>query len=313
MAVPVFQSMMYPLLNYASDHKEHQISDFKDFVRNHFNLTSEDLNEKTSSGILRYVSNVQWTITYLYRAGLLTRVKRGTYTISSIGVSYLQQKQSSQQICINDLREFESFRKFISSSNDDEDSNPTQSEPVTTNLTEKTPDESIEESYKLLRSTLAEELLNTIKERKPAFFESLVVDLLIKMGYGGFRKEAGHVVGKSGDGGIDGIINEDKLGLDVICIQAKRYDNDVPVSISDVRAFAGALSSKKSHKGIFLTTSSFPKSAYDFVKTCSDHQIALIDGKRLAELMIEHNVGVSVCKTYQIKKIDDDYFDDNGM
>ncbi len=312
MSVPDFQSMMFPLLHFASDRKEHQISDFKDFVRNHFNLSSDDANEKTSSGILRYVSNVQWAITYLYRAGLLTRVKRGTYKISSIGVSYLQQKQTFQQICINDLREFESFRKFVGTSNDDEGNSPNQSESETTDITEKTPDESIEESYKLLRASLAKELLDTIKEHKPAFFESLVVDLLIKMGYGGFRTEAGQVVGKSGDGGIDGIINEDKLGLDVIYIQAKRYDDDVIVPISDVRDFAGALSSKKSHKGIFLTTSSFPKSAKEFVDKCS-HQIVLIDDERLAELMIEHNVGVSVRETYQIKRIDSDYFNEDDM
>lgn len=311
MAVPDFQSMMYPVLNYASDHKEHQISDFKEFIRDHFNLSSDDTNEKISSGMPRYVSNAHWAITYLYQAGLLTRVSRGTYTISPDGVSYLQQKQTSQQISIKDLQEFNSFRKFVSSSND-EDSEPTQSEPATTNLSEKTPDESIEESYDLLCASLAKELLDTIKDHSPAFFESLVVDLLIKMGYGDFRPEAGLVVGKSGDGGIDGIINEDKLGLDVIYIQAKRYDGDVTVPISDVRDFAGALSSKKSHKGIFMTTSSFPKSAKEFVDKCS-HQIILIDGERLAELMIEHNVGVSVRKTYQIKRIDSDYFNEDDM
>ncbi len=310
MSVPDFQSMMYPLLNYASDHKEHQISDFKEFIRNHFNLSSDDANEKISSGSPRYVSNAQWAITYLYQSGLLTRVSRGTYSISPNGVSFLQQKQTSQKINIKDLQEFDSFRKFVGSSNDDEGNKQSQRGTVTTNLTEKTPDELIQESYNLLCASLAKDLLDTIKERKAEFFETLVVDLLIRMGYGGSRTEAGQVVGKSGDGGIDGIIKEDKLGLDAVYVQAKRYDGIVP--IKEVRDFAGALTLKKSHKGIFLTTSSFPDSAYNFVKD-SSLQIVLIDGERLAELMIEHNVGVSVRETYQIKRIDSDYFNEDDM
>lgn len=306
MAVPGFQSMMFPMLNYASDHKEHQISDFKKFIRDHFKLTSEDLNEMISSGSPRYARNVEWAINDLYRAGLLTRVSRGTYAISPIGVSFLQEKQTSQQIRLKDLRKFESFRKFESSSKNNKDSKPTRGKSETTDLTEKTPDEYIQDSYNLLRASLAKELLDTIKEHTPKFFESLVVDLLIKMGYGGSRIEAGQVVGKSGDGGIDGMINEDKLGLDVIYIQAKRYNNTVPTD--EVRNFAGSLTLKRSHKGIFFTTSSFTESAYDFVKN-NPFQIVLIDGERLAELMIEHNVGVSVRETYQIKRIDSDYFD----
>lgn len=312
MAVPDFQSMMYPLLKYASDGKEHGYKDFKKFIRDHFNLTNDDINETINSGAPRYTSNLRWAVTFLHRAGLLTRVKDGIYAISQDGVSYLQQIQSSKQIRIKDLRKFESFRKFESSSKNNKDSKPTRGKSETTYLTEKNPDESIEESYKLIRSDLAKKLLDTIKDHSPEFFESLVVDLLIKMGYGDFRPEAGQVVGKSGDGGIDGIINEDKLGLDIIYIQAKRYDGDATVPISDVRDFAGALSSKKSHKGIFLTTSSFPKSAKEFVDKCS-HQIILIDGEKLAGLMIEHNVGVSVRKTYQIKRIDLDYFNEDDM
>ena len=151
-------------------------------------------------------------------------------------------------------------------------------------------------------------MLDIIKTCSPEFFERLVVDLLIAMGYGGSRKEAGQAMGKSGDGGIDGIINEDKLGLDVIYLQAKRWDNVVPVK--EIRDFTGALASKKAKKGIFITTSHFPKSAYEFVGQV-EYKIILIDGEHLGDLMIEHGVGVSTVNTYHVKTIDSDYFEDN--
>ena len=315
MAIPDYQSMMFPVLNYASDHKEHKISDFKEYIRDHFNLSGDDLNEMISSGTPRYASNAQWAVTYLFQAGLLNRVTRGVYTISDSGAAFLLKMQPKKSICVKDLLEFDSFQRFAvdahvkgaNTVNTEKSSSNTDDSSV---LIDKTPDESIQDSYKMLCSSLAKELLGIIKEHSAEFFESLVVDLLIKMGYGGSRIEAGQVVGKSGDGGIDGIIKEDKLGLDVIYIQAKRYEGAVP--IKEVRDFAGALTLKKSHKGIFLTTSTFPDSAYNFVKD-SSLQIVLIDGERLAELMIEHNVGVSVRETYQIKRIDSDYFNEDDM
>lgn len=173
-------------------------------------------------------------------------------------------------------------------------------------VSDQTPEEVLEYAYQKIKNDLANELIDIIKSCSPAFFEKLVIDLLIAMGYGGSRKDAGEAMGKSGDGGIDGIIKEDKLGLDIIYLQAKRWDNAVPVK--EIRDFTGALASKKAKKGIFISTSSFPKSVYEFVSQI-EYKIILIDGQRLAELMIENNVGLSVINSYQIKTIDSDYFE----
>ena len=173
--------------------------------------------------------------------------------------------------------------------------------------TEKTPQELLDYSFQKITNELSIELLDIVKSCSPTFFENMVIDLVVKMGYGGSRKDAGKAIGKSGDGGIDGIINEDKLGLDTIYIQAKRWENVVPVK--EIRDFAGALLGKKAKKGIFITTSHFPKSAYEYVKNI-EHKIILIDGKRLTELMIENNIGLSVQMKYEVKKIDTDYFEE---
>lgn len=173
---------------------------------------------------------------------------------------------------------------------------------------DQTPEESLEYAYQKLHFELSKELLDIVKSCPPEFFEKLVIDLLITMGYGGSRKEAGQAIGKSGDGGIDGIINEDKLGLDVIYLQAKRWDNTVPVK--EIRDFTGALAFKKAKKGIFITTSSFPNSVYEFVGQV-EYKIILIDGERLANLMIEHSIGLSTVNTYHVKTIDSDYFEEN--
>lgn len=172
---------------------------------------------------------------------------------------------------------------------------------------EDTPEESLEYAYQKLQSDLSKELLDTIKSCSSDFFERLVIDLLITMGYGGSRKEAGQAIGRSGDGGIDGIINEDMLGLDIIYLQAKRWENAIPVK--EIRDFTGALASKKARKGIFITTSSFPKSVYEFVGQV-EYKIILIDGERLADLMIAYGVGVSTVNSYHVKTIDSDYFDE---
>lgn len=172
-------------------------------------------------------------------------------------------------------------------------------------------EESIEENYQQIRDKLATELLQQIKNNTPTFFEELVVDLLVKMGYGGSREDAGNAVGRSGDGGIDGIINEDRLGLDVIYVQAKRWENSV--GEPPVRDFVGALQGKRARKGIFITTSKFSKRAREYISAIDsrDSKVILIDGNQLAQLMIEHDIGVSTVKTYEIKRVDSDYFDGN--
>lgn len=181
-------------------------------------------------------------------------------------------------------------------------------QPLVVNNADQTPEESLEYAYQKLHSELSKELLDIVKSCTPVFFERLIIDLLITMGYGGSRKEAGQAMGKSGDGGIDGIINEDKLWLDIIYLQAKRWENAVPVK--EIRDFTGALASKKAKKGIFITTSSFPKSVYEFVGQV-EYKIILIDGERLANLMIEYSVGLSTVTAYHVKTIDSDYFVEN--
>lgn len=199
------------------------------------------------------------------------------------------------------LRKFDSFNQFVGYTQANKGN-----EVDETTETSKTPEEALEGIWTNLNRTLATELLQKVKQIDASQFEKLVVDLLLAMGYGGSRQEAGSIVGKSGDGGIDGIIKEDRLGLDKIYVQAKRWENTVP--IKEVRDFAGALMAQKAHKGAFITTSDFPKSAHEFVQNI-DRTIVLIDGLRLAELMIEFEMGVSVKETYRIKEIDLDYFE----
>jgi len=248
---------------------------------------------------------VGWARTYLKKAGLLTSPKRARFRITDDGLSLL--KENPDEITASFLMRYDAFAEFKSVKKDQKGTGVSPP-PQPGDNADQTPEESLEYAYQKLHSELSKELLDIIKTCSPEFFERLVVDLLIAMGYGGSRKEAGQAMGKSGDGGIDGIINEDKLGLDVIYLQAKRWDNVVPVK--EIRDFTGALASKKAKKGIFITTSHFPKSAYEFVGQV-EYKIILIDGEHLGDLMIEHGVGVSTVNTYHVKTIDSDYFEDN--
>ena len=237
------------------------------------------------------------------KAGLLTSPKRAHFQISDEGLSLLNENLT--EITSKFLTRYDEFVEFQSIKKNKKESAAID-QPA--NNTDQTPEESLEYAYQKLHSELSKELLGIIKSCSPVFFEKLVIDLLITMGYGGSRKEAGQAMGKSGDGGIDGIINEDKLGLDVIYLQAKRWDKTVPVK--EIRDFTGALASKKAKKGIFITTSDFPKSVYEFVGQV-EYKIILIDGERLANLMIEHSVGLSTINTYHVKTVDSDYFEEN--
>ena len=234
---------------------------------------------------------------------MVTSHKRAHFKISDAGLALLSEKPTG--ITSKYLTRYDAFLEFQSIKK-------TKADKVIApqiqldSATDQTPEESLEYAYQKLHSELSKELLSIVKTCTPSFFEKLVIDLLITMGYGGSRKEAGKAMGKSGDGGIDGIINEDKLGLDVIYLQAKRWDNAVPVK--EIRDFTGALASKKAKKGIFITTSSFPKSVYEFVGQV-EYKIILIDGERLTNLMIGHSVGLSTVSTYHVKTIDSDYFE----
>ncbi len=237
------------------------------------------------------------------KAGLVESPKRGIYQITERGLSLIKENPSdlnAQYLTrYTEFRDFKTFKK----SND-----TTVIDSASAITPGKTPEESLEDAYQTLHSELAKQLLDVIKSCSPAFFEKLVVDLLIKMGYGGSRIDAGQALGRSGDGGIDGIVKEDKLGLDTIYLQAKKWDSTVP--IKEIRDFTGALASKKAKKGIFITTSTFPKSVHDFVKQV-EYRIVLIDGEQLANLMIENNVGLTTIIEYKVKRIDTDYFEES--
>jgi restriction system protein len=299
MAVPDYQSIMLPLLKFAGDQKEHSLRETIEALADSFSLSAEDRKQLLPSGRQATFDNrVGWARTYLAKSGLLEVTRRGYYKISERGLKVLQ--QNPDKIDNKFLRQFPEFIEFQSrrsktektaKSNDDDSS--------------QTPEEIMEEAYQQVRQDLASELLEMVQDNSPAFFEKLVVDLLVKMGYGGTRKEAGKAIGASGDEGIDGIINEDRLGLDVVYIQAKRWKNTV--TRPEIQKFAGALQGQRARKGIFITTSNFSDGARDYVSRI-ESKIVLIDGETLSQLMIDYDVGSSSVATYDLKRLDLDYF-----
>jgi restriction system protein len=298
--IPDFQSLMLPLLVFAGDGKEHSLREAIEALANQFNLTLEERKELLPSGRQATFDNrVGWSRTYMKKAGLLDSPRRSYFQITQRGLDVLAKNPT--YINISYLRQFPEFIEFQLGQNKE------SIVSITTEDSELiTPEESIESAYQRARTGLAVELLQTIKECSPEFFERLVVDLLVRMGYGGTRKDAGRAIGKSGDGGIDGIINEDRLGLDVVYIQAKRWDS-TSVGRPEIQKFAGALQGQRARKGIFLTTSTFSKDAYDFASRI-DSKIVLMDGETISQLMIDYGVGVTTVATYELKRIDSDYF-----
>lgn len=292
MSVPDYQSFMLPILQVMNDQeKEISKSDLMDSLIEKLNLTEEDIREMLPSGIQTTLNNrVSWACTYLKKALLLESQKRGYFKISIRGKELMKSKP--KVINTSFLDQYPEFSTFKASKK------------------KETPSESLEAAYENLHNELATELLGKLKKISPSFFERIVVELLLKMGYGGSRSDAGKAIGKSGDGGIDGIIKEDKLGLDVVYIQAKRWDK-TSVGRPDVMQFAGALQAQKANKGIFITTSKFTEEAKSYVSQIGC-KIVLIDGERLTDLMIENNVGVSVVALYPVKKIDSDYFEEGS-
>jgi restriction system protein len=252
----------------------------------------------------RFANRVGWARTYLRKAGLLDYPSRGTFRITELGRAALAENPSA--ITIAYLSKYAGFNEF-------KRAGTTGGNPIGETADALTPVEALEAGYQQLRASLAGELLDQVKSRSPDFFENLVVDLLVRMGYGGSRKEAGERIGKSGDGGVDGIIKEDKLGLDVVYIQAKRWDG--PVGRSTVQAFAGSLEGHRARKGVMITTSRYTNEAIEYVKNI-EKRIVLIDGEQLVQYMIDHNVGVADVASYSVKRIaleDLDYFDDVGV
>ena len=302
MPIPDFQSLMLPLLEHVADGREYTIAGSRDILAQRYNMTEEERNQRLPSGAANtFYNRLAWAKIYLERAGLLTKVKRGVFKISASGSELL--RNPPKRIDIGYLERFDEFKNFRSKDAESEHGEPL---PVTSNDTAPTPEEALEIAYKDLRDDLAAQLLTQIKVSHPSFFEKLVVDLMLKMGYGGPGEDAGTVTSYGHDNGIDGIINEDTLGLDVIYLQAKRWENTV--GRPEIQKFVGALHGKRAKKGVFLTTSSFTSDALEYAKAI-DPKVVLIDGLKLAQLLIDFDVGVSSSQTYTIKRIDTDYFE----
>ena len=295
---------MLPVLEVASDGQEYQQKQFVIALVDRFGMTDDEKTRLLPSGTFPvFGSRIGWAKTYLKQAGLLTSPRRGVVRITQAGLELLAKSPSRiDNGVLQAYPEFNAFRER-SRQTSNELSDPISS---TDGQTEQTPEDAMASAYRRLRTELEIELLEQIRKSSPAFFEQLVVDLIVAMGYGGSRQDAGRAIGRSGDGGIDGIIKEDKLGLDAIFLQAKRWE--ATVGRPEIQKFAGALQGQRATKGIFITTSSYSRDALDYVSHISS-KIILIDGIMLVRYMVDHNVGVSVTGKYEIKSIDSDYFD----
>ena len=297
--IPGFQDIMLPLLKLIKDQKEYNFKELIDELADQFNLTAEERKEKLASGTdFTFKNRAGWAKTYLYKAGIIDYPKRGFVKITPRGDTVLSEKPS--RIDLAYLKKFPELIQFITS--DKKEVNKHTDRKQT-----ETPRDRFENAYQELRSSLASDILDTIKDISPKGFEELVVRLIVAMGYGGSIEDAGQAIGQSGDEGIDGIIKEDRLGLDLIYLQAKRWTKDTKIGRPEIQKFVGALTGKSAKKGIFITTSSFTSEAISY--TPGDIKLALIDGEQLAQLMIDYNVGVATEMTYSIKSIDSDFFD----
>ncbi len=302
MSIPKYHEFMLPILRQLSDGNQKAISELKSLMAKEFNLSEPELKELLPSGNQPVFDNrVGWARTYLKKALLIESPKRGVFKITDRGLSVLEEKPEA--ITSTYLKKFVEFQEFQNV----EKKGTEEIDDQYTDDTSATPIELFERSYKKLRNDLKTEVLEQIFSCSPFFFEKLVVDLLINLGYGGSRKEAGEAFVTTGDEGIDGVIKEDKLGLDLIYIQAKRWKNSSCVGRPEIQKFAGALQGKRAKKGIFITTSYFSSEAKDYVQNI-DSKIILIDGEELSSLMLESNTGVSTESKYELKKIDMDYF-----
>ncbi len=303
MTIPDFQTCMLPVLQQISK-KEQNISEVIDPISDQFNLSEEDRKLRIPSEQTTVIRNrVGWAVTYLVKAGLLERPRRGTVRITELGQRSIN--ESPSKIDIKFLEKFPSFQEFRFKQNTKV---PFEGEKENFLPEQKTPEDLIGHAYKNLEQTTREEILDLILKSSSQFFERLILDLFQAMNYGGRGGNSTHI-GKTGDGGIDGIINEDPLGLEKIYLQAKRYASDNKISIDQIRSFAGALDEKRARKGIFVTTSSFVSSAFDYAKN-SPKSLILIDGEELTRLMYEYDVGVRTTQTIRLKKPDMDYFEE---
>jgi len=294
---------MLPLLRSLEDRGEQSVRDLRDKIASDLCLTESDRAELLPSGKQAvYDNRLGWAKTYLDKAGLLRTVKRGVYVLTPRGKEILS--HSPERIDAKSLEVFKEFQDFVAPPQDVEMERPRDIAELAV-AGSATPEETLENAYKDLRQKTEAELLETVLHSSPRFFERLVVDLLVRMGYGGSLEEAGKALGRSHDGGVDGMIKEDHLGLDIIYVQAKRWQNTV--GRPEVQGFAGTLEGERARKGVFITTASFSKEAREYV-TKIDKKIVLIDGQRLSGLMFDFGIGVNAVGSYELKRVDTDYF-----
>ena len=305
MTIPDFQSIMLPLLEYLNDEKEHSHRENIDHICSEFKLTEKEKQETLQNGQSIIGNRISWAKVYMSKAGLIESTRRGFYRITQRGKAVLNEKPV--EVNIRYLKQFPEFLEFqaIKYATIKKEQDTTNSKDFTQIETEAeniTPDELMENGFNSIQASVGQELLTKLRSNSPSFFEKVVLDLLSNMGYG-----EGKVTGKTGDGGVDGLISQDSLGLDKIFFQAKRFGEDTPVSASMLRDFVGTLEVNGVSKGVFMTTSRFPKDAENVISR-SHKSIVLVDGPKLVKLMIDFNIGVSTTKTYEIKRIDSDYF-----
>lgn len=306
--IPDYQSLMLPILKLLSDRNDHRVPDLVEELSLQFKLTEEDRKQMLPSGTQLTLNNrVHWARLYMAKAGLVESPERGKHRITKQGLDFLKTKPS--KISILSLKSFPEFEEFYSTSHQRPNRIPGLANRVALSIrTEETgtPQEVIESQYQALRKELANEFLKLVLDCSPSFFENLVLDLLVSMGYGGSKTDA-RAVGRSGDGGIDGIIKEDRLGLDVVYVQAKRWQSTV--GRPEIQAFAGSLEGNRARKGVFITTSQFSAEARDYVNRIG-MKIVLIDGDQLASLSIDYGIGVEEVTRYTLKRLDQDYFEE---
>lgn len=304
--IPDYQSLMLPVLKEASK-GEQRIGDVVETIADELQLSPNDRAELLPSGKQTVIGNrVHWAKSYLKQAGLVSATRRGHFVITPSGQEALD--QNVPEINIKFLKQFPDFIEFQNRSREDTNLNANANDTLDEANTTATPEEVLRSSHSQINKTVSTELIDRLQQGTPAFFERAMVSLLLEMGYGGNGEDAGRAIGQAGDDGVDGVIDQDALGVDQIYIQAKRYASDITVGPAAIRDFFGALSLKKAQKGIFITTSRFTKSA---VETASQigGRIVLIDAKRLGELLLKYNVGCRSQEVLHIKKVDEDFFE----
>ena len=310
MAVPKYNEFFSPVLRALETGEIKHVSEIRKFALDYLNVSEEDRKAMLPSNTQRLVDNrVNWSITYLRKANLIERVARGKYKVTKTGLRVLHEKKDHVEL--KDLYQFDSFRQFINTDTMSEEKKDLSKPSVLEDLQEGTPQDNLNASMEQINKELSANLLSEIMERSPAFFEKMVVQLLLKMGYGS-ALEDGFVTGCSGDEGIDGIIREDKLGFSSIYIQAKRWAEDKAIGRPEIQKFVGALAGQGAQKGLFITTGTFTKEARSYVEKQLSTKVVLVDGEKLTKLMIEYNLGVSVETVYTIKKIDTDFFSEEN-